>query len=222
MVLPSPLKTQTRLIGWFAGHGARGTERRIAYGAAPTFHGHLEQTSGAALAATAVQVVERFAPGSGLQPRTTTVLTDPRGDFALRLGAGPSREVSAFYAGSKARARAKSDVYRLAVRTRVRLRVSSRTAVVGGRPIVFSGTVAADRIPAEGVAVQLQFHLPGVDWSEFRTVRSDRRGRFRYAYRFSDDDSRGVRFLFRAYVPTQDGDWPYEPNGSLPVAVRGV
>ena len=47
-----------------------------------------------------------------------------------------------------------------------------------------------------------------------------RRGRFRYAYRFSDDDSRGVRFLFRAYVPSQD-DWPYEPGGSLPVAVRG-
>ncbi len=222
MVLPSPLKTQTRLRGWFAGRGARATERRIAYGSATTFRGHLEQTSGAALAETAVQVVERFARGSGLQPRTTTVLTDAGGDFALRLAAGPSREVSAFYAGSRTRASARSDVSRLAVRTRVRLRISSRTAVVGGRPIVFSGTVAGDRIPADGVAVQLQFHLPGVDWSEFRTVRSDRRGRFRYAYRFSDDDSRGVRFLFRAYVPTQNGDWPYEPDGSLPVAVRGV
>jgi hypothetical protein len=92
--------------------------------------------------------------------------------------------------------------------------------VVGGRPILFSGTVAADRIPAGGVAVQLQFHVPGVDWSEFRTVRSDRHGRFRYAYRFSDDDSRGARFLFRAYVPSQEG-WPYEPGGSLPVSVLG-
>jgi hypothetical protein len=51
-------------------------------------------------------------------------------------------------------------------------------------------------------------------------VRADSSGRFRYAYRFSDDDSRGVRFLFCGYVPAQ-GDWPYEPGGSRPVAVRG-
>ena len=68
--------------------------------------------------------------------------------------------------------------------------------------------------------MQLQFRLPGLPWTEFRTVQTNRRGRFRYAYRFSDDDSRGVRFLFRAFVPTQS-DWPYEPGGSLPVAVRG-
>ena len=59
----------------------------------------------------------------------------------------------------------------------------------------------------------MQFRLAGMPWSEFRTVRTDRHGRFRYAYRFSDDDSRGVRFQFRAYAPAQAG-WPYEPAGS--------
>ena len=68
--------------------------------------------------------------------------------------------------------------------------------------------------------MELQFRLPGLPWTEFRTVQTDRRGRFRYGYRFSDDDSRGVRFQFRAYAPAQ-GDWPYEPGGSRPVAVRG-
>ena len=68
--------------------------------------------------------------------------------------------------------------------------------------------------------MQLQFRATGLPWSEFRTVRTDRRGRFRYAYRFSDDDSRGVRFRFRAFVPKQS-DWPYEPGGSRPVAVLG-
>jgi hypothetical protein len=70
------------------------------------------------------------------------------------------------------------------------------------------------------VSVQLQFRAPGLAWAEFRTVQTDRHGRFRYPYRFSDDDSRGVRFRFRAFVPTQS-DWPYEPGGSRPVAVRG-
>jgi hypothetical protein len=68
--------------------------------------------------------------------------------------------------------------------------------------------------------VQLQFRLPGLPWSEFRTIQTDRRGRFRYAYRFSDDDSRGARFQFRAYAPAQE-NWPYEPSGSRPVLVRG-
>jgi hypothetical protein len=76
-------------------------------------------------------------------------------------------------------------------------------------------------IPADGKALSLQFRLPGVPWTEFRTVRTDPHGRFRYAYRFTDDDSRGARFQFRAYAPGQS-DWPYEPGSSWPVAVLGI
>jgi len=88
---------------------------------------------------------------------------------------------------------------------------------------VFRGRVAAapGTIPTEGKSVQLQFRLPGLPWAEFRTVQTDRAGRFRYAYRFSDDDSRGARFQFRAFVPAED-NWPYEPGGSRPVIVRGI
>ena len=52
------------------------------------------------------------------------------------------------------------------------------------------------------------------------SVQTDGNGRFRFPYAFSDDDSRGVRFLFRAYAPPQPG-WPYEPAASRPVAVTG-
>jgi hypothetical protein len=109
---------------------------------------------------------------------------------------------------------------RLTVRGGVRLRVSSMVARVGGPPVVFRGGVAGGAIPAEGKTVQLQFRLPGLPWSEFRTVRTDPLGHFRYAYRFADDDSRGARFQFRAFAPAQAG-WPYEPAGSLPVQVLG-
>ena len=60
--------------------------------------------------------------------------------------------------------------------------------------------------------------LTGVVTSVERSGRI--KGRATIAYRFSDDDSRGARFLFRAYAPAQGG-WPYEPAGSRPVAVRG-
>jgi hypothetical protein len=51
-------------------------------------------------------------------------------------------------------------------------------------------------------------------------VQTDVHGHFRYRYAFSDDDSRGIRFQFRAYAPAQN-DWPYEPAASRPVFVTG-
>jgi 5-hydroxyisourate hydrolase-like protein (transthyretin family) len=88
--------------------------------------------------------------------------------------------------------------------------------------VAFSGRVGDldASIPAGGRPVELQFRFPGSEWSEFRTVQTDAQGRFRYPYSFSDDDSRGIRFQFRAYVPAQD-DWPYEPAFSRSVFVTG-
>jgi hypothetical protein len=167
---------------------------------------------------TAVRVFERFA-GSVEPARASAVETGSDGRFAIRLAPGPSRTVQAVFAGSGARARAVSRPLELAVRSGVSLRASASVAAVGGRPVVFSGRVDGE-IPAGGLPVELQFHLPGLPWTEFRTVQSDGRGRFRYPYRFSDDDSRGVRFLFRAQVEPLAG-WPYETGSSLPLTVRG-
>jgi uncharacterized Zn-binding protein involved in type VI secretion len=144
------------------------------------------------------------------------------GNFSIRLQPGPSRQIVAMAEPTATLRGARSKPLSLAVRSGVRMAASSRVATVGGRPIVFHGKVRATgaSIPAEGKTVQLQFRLPGLPWSEFRSLRSDERGHFRYAYRFADDDSRGARFQFRAFVPAQAG-WPFEPAGSPPVAVRG-
>jgi hypothetical protein len=219
MVLSSPLKAPTALALRFA-HGPPG-ERTVHGGRGARVGGRLTGAD-AGLAGMPVQVVERFAAGADPATRTTTVWTDPDGAFALRLGAGPSREVSASFAGRPALARSASPTLRLRVRAAVSLRTSARAAAVGGAALVFRGRVGAPpgQIPSGGKSVQLQFRLPGLGWTEFRTVQTDGRGRFRYAYRFSDDDSRGVRFLFRAHAPAQDG-WPYESGSSRPVVVRG-
>ena len=89
-------------------------------------------------------------------------------------------------------------------------------------PLVFRGRVVAapGTIPRKGMPVRLQFRLGRSPWSAFRTIQTDSRGRFRYSYRFSDDDSRGARFQFRAYLPA-DENWPYAPAGSRPVLVTG-
>lgn len=203
---------------------ARGLgELVVPFGRAATFGGRLATETGSPLTDREILIVERFGGGPVPAERVSTARTGADGAFRLRLAPGVSREVTAAFAGSPALARSASAPARLAVRTAVNLRTSARVAMVGGAPLIFEGKVAAERnqIPASGKSVQLQFRLPGLPWTEFRTVQTDERGRFRLAYRFADDDSRGVRFRFRAYAPAQD-DWPYEPAGSRPVVVRGL
>jgi hypothetical protein len=247
MVLANPLKSPTALSAGFGGpvlvwhrctrHGERRrcrlervtefdqrpAERAMPFGRGTLFSGQLVNASEAGLAERPVRVVERFAAGSPVAERSTEVLTDGEGRFTVRLPPGPSREVFAAFDGGRTLTRAVSRSSQLEVLSGVRLRASSSTARVGGPPVVFSGEVsgAGSPIPPGGLWVELQFRLPGLPWSEFRTVQTDPRGRFRYRYGFADNDSRGVRFQFRAYVPAAQGGWPYEPGSSRPVAVRG-
>ena len=214
MVLAAPLKATTEL------ELRLGERRRGLAPSAPVYvHGRLSGGRRHRLAGMTVRVVERFDPGAAERQRVSTARTDLDGGFALPLRPGPSREVVAAFGGTASLARSQSNPIRIDVPGTIRMTASDPMATVGGRPVVFRGCVGGD-VPPGGKYVRLQFRLPGLRWTEFRTVRTDARGRFRHAYRFSDDDSRGVRFQFRAYAPAQD-DWPYEPVGSRPVAVRG-
>jgi hypothetical protein len=208
MVLVNPLKAPVVLTAELSGLRLSGRLRRAA---------------GGVLAGQEVAIAETFAEGAVPTSRTTVVRTHPDGTFTLRLRKGPSRTLSAGFAGTRLLSRATASAGRLAARTRVRLRASAATAKVGGQPVVFQGRVATEGTKAGAgakLAVELQFRYRGAAWSEFRTVETDARGRFRYAYRFSDGDSRGVHFRFRAYVKGREG-WPYEPSASRPVTVTG-
>jgi uncharacterized Zn-binding protein involved in type VI secretion len=216
MRLRGPLKLPVKLL---AGSG----RRTVRYGRGVWFGGRLMTGRHTPLVGAVVRVVESFAAGAAPAQRVTTVRSEGDGRFGLRLAPGPSRQVSAQVVPTATHRGASSPPLEVSVHTHLALRVSSTVARIGGRPIVLRGQIAHDggSLPADGKVVQLQFRLPGLPWREFRTVRSDASGRFRYAYRFSDDDSRGVRFQFRAYAPAQ-ADWPFEPAGSLPVTVSGL
>jgi hypothetical protein len=219
MVLVNPLKEQVRIE---AGFGGRARERIAPYGRAVRFSGRLQGPSGKPLRGLEVTVREVFAAGSAPEQRAVVVRTDADGVFAIRLAPGPTRDVSASFAGTPTLTRAAAASVRLDVRSGLRFRASAATARIGGAPIRFSGVVGAAGAArgVEGLPVELQFRYPGAGWSEFRTLEANSRGRFRYLYRFSDDDSRGVRFQFRAVAGQREG-WPYEPAFSRPVAVTG-
>jgi len=216
MRLSGPLKLPVKL---FASSG----RRTVRFGRGVWFGGRLLTGRRTPLTGAAVRVVESFADGAAPRQRVTMVRSDGNGRFGLRLAPGPSRQVSAQVMATAMNRSASSQPLEISVHSRVALRVSSSVAHIGGRPIVLRGRIAhtGSSLPADGKVIQLQFRLPGLPWREFRTVRSDASGHFRYAYRFSDDDSRGARFQFRAYAPAQAG-WPFEPAGSLPVSVLGA
>lgn len=219
MVLSNPLKATTTLRVRFH----RGTQKRTApYGRRVLLSGRLTGGRHAPLRGKPVRIVERFLAGARPATKVSTVTTGPGGTFSIRAAAGPSRAIAVVFDGSPTLGRSAGPVLELGIRSQLQLRASAAAASVGGPPLVFRGRLVAPRgtIPPTGRSVQLQFRLPGLPWAEFRTVRADSRGRFRYAYRFSDDDSRGARFQFRAYAPAQEG-WPYEPGGSHPILIRG-
>jgi hypothetical protein len=220
MVLPNPLKTPVRISSGF-GAAAGSRQKSAPYGRWVRYGGRLRTVDGAPVPNAEVTVTETFAAGSSPPTRTTLTRTRADGGFSLRLPPGPSREVSAGFGGSRLLTRAAAAGQRLRIRGAVRLRASAALARIGGAPVVFSGRVGrlGTAAPA-GKTVELQFRYPGADWSEFRTVETNAAGRFRYAYRFSDDDSRGVHFQFRAVVPAQEG-WPYDTGTSRPVIVTG-
>ncbi|HEX8754085.1 MAG TPA: hypothetical protein VF731_11785 [Solirubrobacterales bacterium] len=246
MILANPLKRQTLLqLGFggrrlvfqrcarsdsgrhchrqvISGFAGRPTTRSIGYGHGESVSGQLTDATGQPLAAMPIELIETFDSGSTVAQRTMTVQTGTDGRFIARLAPGPGRRVEAVFPGSRVQSRAGAGSLRLEVLGSVRLRASRATAKVGGKPVLFSGQVGAldARLPASGRPVELQFRVPGRPWSEFRTVQTDARGRFRYAYSFTDDDSRGVRFQFRAVAPASEG-WPYETAASRPVFVTG-
>jgi hypothetical protein len=245
-VLQNPVKREARLaFGFGAGQlvfqrcsraaGGRRCHRTVVRSfarrppgrTAPCCHGalvggRLLDAAGAPLGGQTVEVVETFAEGARNSDRRTALTTDADGRFSTRLAPGPSREVTAEFPGTGRLTRAVGRQIRLRVRAAVRMRVSTGHVKVGGPPVLFTGRIAHPEapLPPSGLAVQLQFRLPGMPWTEFRTVQSDAFGSFRYPYSFSDDDSAGIRFLFRASVPAT-GNWPFAPATSRPLAVTG-
>ncbi len=246
LVLANPLKKQTEIVAGFGGRrliwrhcshqgrqrrcrheeiepfASRPSLRAVPYGRGTSYAGRLASTSGASLSGLPLEIIETFEVGSEPSQRTTIVNTASDGTFATRLLPGPSRRIEARFAGNRTLTRAAAGEVRLDVLGGIRMHASSASARIGGDPVVFSGSLGdlGAPIPAAGKQVELQFRFPGSEWSEFRTVQTDPHGRFRYAYSFSDDDSRDVHFQFRAYAPAEDG-WPYEPAFSRPVFVTG-
>lgn len=208
MVLTFPLKSGVRLSGYL---GKGGSHRKtIAYHRRSTVRGRLTNRQGRPIAGQPVTVTEHFGSGALISQRVRTVTTDSRGRWHERIPAGPSRQISATYAGSRRYIGQKARVGSLAVRTKVGLRLS-RNRIREGKRVLFKGRVRhlAARIPSDGKLVELQVKS-GHQWTTVRhAFHTNDNGKYRFRYRFGRFYTSNVHYRFRVMAPHEQG-WPYK------------
>ena len=181
---------------------------RIPYGHRATIVGRLLDASGAAIAGARLGAAWRL-PGRAWAARPG-VRTDAQGRFIYVLAAGPTRDVRfTYFPYSDSHGAALSNVVHADVPAPLAIQASPRH-VGGARVVRLSGRVGGGSIPRTGLLVTLEGYQRGWGWRTFRTVRTDRHGRWSTRYRFRL--SRG-RFGFRALVPHQ-GTFPYATSRS--------
>ncbi len=186
------------------------TKVKLRYGAPVTVTGTLVEASGAPIGGATVDLSESYAAGAKPTRRVTTARTDGSGRFIARLAKGPSRKITAGFAGDSRRVGVGSGRVTANVRGGVSLRVPKR--VRAGNRVAFAGRVKAKgaRFSHGGKSVEVQVRL-GSRWKTVgRSLRTDSRGRFALRYRFVADYTRPVRYRFRALVLRERG-WPYLP-----------
>jgi hypothetical protein len=208
MVLTFPLKSPARLSAHLAPGGA--ARLTIGYGESSKVAGRLRDASGRPLARQPVTVTEYFGAGALIDRRLRTVRTDRDGIWGERLPAGPSRSVSAVYAGTARYLADRADAGKVRVKTKASLHLS-RPRVREGRAVLFRGRVAhmAARIPAGGKLVELQVK-DGRHWHTVRQAFYTRaNGHFRMRYRFARFYTSNVRYRFRVRILRELG-WPYK------------
>ncbi|MBK8293914.1 MAG: hypothetical protein IPK93_03730 [Solirubrobacterales bacterium] len=213
IVLELPLKKPVQLSASIV-RGKRFARKSIAgYGSAVQVEGRLTR-GGKAASGISLLVEERFVTGSRRVRRSSRVRTDGAGRYVTRVGSGPSRAIRVSYAGSKVNQRTSSRELSLTVKDRTTFRIKPRVLRNGGRVRMTGSVLGKGALrPARGKLVAIQYYDPSrAKWRPVEVLRANRRGHFRYSYRFRTIDF-AQRILFRA-VSLPEAGWPFRPSTS--------
>jgi hypothetical protein len=217
VTMPIRLKTSLRI-----GLKRKGRKRlryrgahRIRYGRPVRFNGRLRTRDRNPVADAEVLVYSQARRAGAPMRLVATLKTSRRGGFSYRAPKGVSRTIRFRYGGTPNVRSATTNVG-LLVRARSTIK-PQRRSFVNGETMRLRGKLRGGSIPPEGKLVELQVMLRG-RFRTFATTRANRRGRWRYDYRF--DGTRGKqRYRFRVRVP-REATYPYETGTSRVVKVR--
>ncbi len=219
MVLRLPLKRPVKVNLGHLGNRPESGVATYGYGQSARLVGRVSHQEGGGISGAGLTVEQRFNAGSDLRLVESKVVSDGTGRFVVRLRPGPGRSVRVLYDGTDLDGRATSQWLSLAFRDRTTMSVTPGVLRNGDRTTM-SGVVMGNGAskPAAGKLVAIEFFDPDRRlWRPVEVLRTDRRGRFRYSYRFRTITS-AQRILFRA-VSLAEAGWPYRPSTSAPTSV---
>lgn len=185
----------------------------VPYGRRVWIRGRLTRSSQPVAAGSVVEVLEKRDHRGAREVPRARVKTRADGSFSARLvTTRPSRTVRLAYRPTGG-GRVVSPALSLRVRARSRVRASLRGSVLR-----FGGRVLSAPIPRRGKRIVMEGRSPGSAWTPFKTIRTDRRGRFSGTYRLRVRRP-GVRLKVRSVVPSERG-YGYLASRSRAVTLR--
>ena len=142
----------------------------------------------------------------------STVQTGLDGSFSCTVPAGPDRSLQFSYtAYSDDPGPSASAIATIAIRPRIELKIGPHHTS-NGHAIHWTGTIAGGPYPAQGVTLDVEVQA-GRRWRIFDQVVANRRGEFRYSYRFHATDEPET-YRFRVALPDSgSGGYAYTPGG---------
>jgi hypothetical protein len=205
-----------------ASFGRRRSQRvkTVGYGASATLRGELTNVAGDDIVGAIVSIESRVTRRGSAWRLAGTATTDRRGRFAFRPTVGPTRSLRIAY-----RAQTLDDQpsavaeARLQVRAGVRLTVRPKRVTSRGR-IVFSGGLRGGPGRPDTQVAIYAVGRRGREKVPVTILRADRKGHFRFAYRFRRSFA-PFTYRFQAVVRRQQG-YPYVTGSSPAVAVHIV
>ena len=193
--------------------GSSRSKLTVPYGRRVSLRGRLTQGLRPVGAGIPLEVMERPDRRGAVEKPRRTVMTKSDGSFSIGLATSrPSRVVRLAYrpaGGGEVVSRA----LKLRVQAASRVRASLR-----GRVVHFNGRVLSGPFPKRGKRILMEGRSPGSAWTPFKTLRTDKKGRFSGTYRLRVRRP-GVVLKIRAIVPTESG-YGYLSSRSRAVTLR--
>jgi len=157
--------------------------------------------------------------GPGSAAISSSVQTALDGSFTYKVPTGPDRALRFSYTaysddpGPSATATAT-----ISIRPKIKLRIGPH-GTSNGRATHWSGTIAGGPYPAQGVTLDVEVR-EGRHWRIFDQTVTNKKGRFRYSYRFHAT-TEPTTYTFRVALPASgSGGYPYTPGASNTINVH--
>ena len=185
----------------------------VGFGKHVRLAGVLVDRAGNPISGATVEVYSHISEGE--EALVGTLTTGAHGHFAYGVDARASQALRFVFPGSAVRLPAEDKVA-LLVSAHSTFEVS-RSHVLNGQSVLFSGQVQGRPLPARGKFIELQVWLSH-EWSTFRTIHSKADGSWRIPYPFQRVCD-VQNFKFRARLPAE-GSYPLETGLSQVLEVR--